>query len=138
MRLVRHKAQLLLPFPAVVATPGGFQRLREKGTIVLKCLNQLKEAEGGSCRACAEMLKGFVHSLLKYANSPQPELCVTGTAGTQGSGSLEGWLPLLCCSEGMCGLRVVALGDTGVVSLGLCAAHGAGVGRAHLVLWHRL
>lgn len=88
---MRHKAQLLLPFPAVVAAPGGFQRLREKGTIVLKSLNQLKEAEGGSCRACAEMPKGFVHGLLKYANSPQPEPCVTGTAGTHGNGSLE-WL----------------------------------------------
>lgn len=86
---MRHKAQLLLPFPAVVATPGGFQRLREKGTIVLKSLNQLKEAEGGFCRACAEMPKEFVQSLLKYANSPQPELCVIETAGTHGHGSLE-------------------------------------------------
>lgn len=34
------------------------------------------------------------------------------------------WLPLVWCSEGLCGLRAVAPGDTGVVSLGLCAAHG--------------
>lgn len=94
MRLVTHKAQLLLPFPAVVATPGGFQRLREKGTIVLKSLNQLKEAEGGSCRACAEMLKEFVQSLLKYANSPQPELGLTEAAGAHRSGSSE-WLVTL-------------------------------------------
>lgn len=60
VRLVRHKAQLLLPFPDVVATPRGFQRLRQKGTTVLKSLDQLNEAEGGSCRACAEMLKEFV------------------------------------------------------------------------------
>lgn len=96
---MRHKAQLLLPFPAVVATPGGFQRLREKGTIVLKSLNQLKEAEGGSCRACAEMLKEFVQSLLKYANSPQPELCLTEAAGTRGNGSVERLVPL-CVGSG--------------------------------------
>lgn len=123
VRLVTHKAQLLLPFPAVVATPGGFQGLREKGTIVLKSLNQLKEAEGGFCRACAEVPKEFVQSLLKYANSPQPGLCLTEAAGTHRNGSLE-WLVALCVVfRGGCGLRAVALGDTGV-PLGLCAAHG--------------
>lgn len=123
MRLGRHKAQLLLPFPAVVATPGGFQRLREKGTIVLKSLNQRKEAKGGSCRAYAEMLKEFVQSLLKYANSPQPELCLTEPAGTHRNGSSECLVTLCVAFRGVCGPRAVAPGDTGV-PFGLSAAHG--------------
>lgn len=68
------KPSLSSPFALVVAAPGGFQRLREKETILLKSRNWLKEAKGGTFCVCTEMPKQFVQTLLKCADSPQPAL----------------------------------------------------------------
>lgn len=107
----------------VVATPGGFQSLREKETIVLKSHRQLKEAKGGSFHVCTEMSKQFIQTLLKCANSPQPVL--VSSYGYRDTQQREFWVadyPLWWWSVMICRLGADwHQSDTGV-SYGLCAA----------------
>lgn len=60
----------------VVATPGGFQRQREKEMIVLKSRNQLKKAKGGSFHVCPEM--SALVSCYGYRDTWQREFWAAG------------------------------------------------------------
>lgn len=75
----------------VVATPGGFQGLREKETIVLKSNDQLKGAKCGSFHVCMEMPKQFAQTLLKCATRLSLHWCLFMATETCSSMSV-GWL----------------------------------------------
>lgn len=118
------KPSLSSPFALVVAAPGGFQRLREKETILLKSHNWLKEAKGGTFRVCTEMPKQFIQTLLKCADSPQPAL--VSYCGYRGDvQQREFWVagcPLRWCSVMVRRLRAERRQSDTDISYGVCAA----------------